>query len=111
MKTAAIAFAAVGLLAAGAAQASEHVTDVDYMRAARCKGIAAGLGADASGLDAFLKVQSRSRVPYVIDRGQDEMNRGKREAAKADLKDRISAELAGPCMAYTGQAKDMAGSH
>jgi len=110
MKTSAIALAAVGLLAAGAASASDRVSDVDYMRAARCKGLATGLGSDTSGLDAFLKAQARSRAPYVLDHGQEEMDRAKRQAARAELKDRTSAELAGPCTAYTGQAKDMAAS-
>lgn len=110
MKIAAIALAAVGLLAAGAAAAADRVSDVDYMKAARCKGIAAGLGSDSAGLDAFLKEQGRSRVSYVLDRGQEEMSRGKREAAKTELKDRTGAELSGPCSAYIGQSKTMAGA-
>ena len=108
MKTAAMTFAAVALLAAGAASASERVSDLDYMKAARCKGIAASLGSDTAALDAFLKEQSRSRVSYVIGRGEEEMTRGKRDAAKTDLKARTGAELSGPCSAYMGQAKTMA---
>ena len=108
MKTAAIALAAVGLLAAGAASASERVSDLDYMKASRCKGIATALGSDSAGLDAFLKAQSRSRLSYVIERGDAELARGKRDASKAELKDRTGAELSGPCMAYVGEGKDMA---
>jgi hypothetical protein len=108
MKTAAIVLAAMSLLGAGAATAAERVTDLDYMKAARCKGIATSLGSDTTALDAFLKVQSRSRIAYVIERGEQEMNRGKRDAAKSDLKDRTGAELSGPCMAYAGPGKDMA---
>lgn len=108
MKTAAIAFAAVGLLAAGAASASERVSDVDYMRAARCKGIATSLGSDTTSLEAFLKEQGLSRISYVLDRGQVEMSRGMRQAAKAGSRDRASAELSGPCRAYMGQSKTMA---
>ena len=110
MKTAAIALAAVGLLAAGAAQASDRVSDLDYMKASRCKGLATGLGADSTSLDAFLKAQSRSRSMIVVERGENEMTRGKREASKADLKDRLSAELSGPCLAYSGPGKDLAAS-
>jgi hypothetical protein len=110
MKTAAIALAAVGLLAAGAASASDRVTDLDYMKAARCKGLATGLGADSAGIDAFLKEQGRSRSPIVLDRGSDEMTRGKRDASKSDSKDRVSAELSGPCMAYSGSSKGVASS-
>ena len=105
MKTAAIALVAVGLLTAGAASASDRVSDLDYMKASRCKGLATGLGADSAGLDAFLKEQGRSRSQIVVDRGEDEMTRGKREASKSDSKDRVSAELTGPCMAYAGPSK------
>ena len=110
MKTAAIALVAVGLLTAGAASASDRVSDLDYMKASRCKGLATGLGADSAGLDAFLKEQSRSRSQIVVDRGEDELTRGKREASKADSKDRVSAELTGPCMAYSGSSKGLASS-
>jgi hypothetical protein len=110
MKSAAIALAAVGLLAAGSASAADRVSDLDYMKASRCKGLATGLGADSTGLDAFLKAQSRSRSVIAIERGENEMTRGKREASKADFKDRLSAELSGPCLAYSGSAKDVAAS-
>ena len=110
MKTAAIALVAVGLLTAGAASASDRVSDLDYMKASRCKGLATGLGADSAGLDAFLKEQGRSRSQIVVDRGEDEMTRGKREASKSDAKDRVSAELTGPCMAYAGSSKGIASS-
>ena len=110
MKTAAIALAAMGLFAAGAASASDRVSDLDYMKASRCKGLATGLGADSAGLDAFLKEQSRSRSQIIVDRGEDEMTRGKRDASKSDAKDRVNAELTGPCMAYSGSAKGGASS-
>ena len=110
MKTAAIALVAAGLLAAGTAAASDRVSDLDYLKASRCKGLATGLGSDTSGLDAFLKQQSPSRSVIVVERGDSEMTRGKREASRADAKDRLSAELSGPCLAYAGSAKDMASS-
>ena len=110
MKTAAIALAAVALLAAGAAAASERVTDLDYLKASRCKGLATGLGSDTAGFDAFLKEQGRSRSTMVIDRADTELTRGKREASRGDAKARLSAEVAGPCVAYTGSSKDMASS-
>ena len=61
MKVAAIALVALGLTA-GAATAAERVTDLDYMKASRCKGIAEGMGqADTASLDAFLKEQKKGR--------------------------------------------------
>ena len=110
MKTAVMALAAAGLFAAGAASASDRVSDVDYMKASRCKGIATGLGADSAGLDAFLKEQSASRSSIIVDRGAEEMARGKKEAKRSESKDRVNAELSGPCLAYSGSAKGGASS-
>jgi hypothetical protein len=109
MKRAAIAFVILGLAVAGSAAASSQVTDVDYLKANRCKGIAAGMGADTAGFDAFIKAEGRSRMDYVLQRGEEEASRGKREAADANAKDRLTAELSGGCTAYMGGAKAVAG--
>ena len=101
----AIAIAALSLSAAGVAAASERVTDVDYLKASRCRGIAAGMGADTASLDAFLKAESRTRVDLILRRGEDEAARAKRETRDANLKDRLSGELSGACTAYMGVGK------
>jgi hypothetical protein len=109
MKTAAVLLAALGLAVAGAAVASDHLTDVDYLKANRCRGLAEGLGVgDTANLDAMIKAEGRSRVETIYDRGQEELARGKRDASKSDLKERVSAELNGPCMTYLGGAKNTA---
>jgi len=108
MKVAAIALVALGLTA-GAATAAERVTDLDYMKASRCKGLAEGVGqADTAGLDAFLKEQKKGRQSFVLERAGAEHDRAKREARSEDRRERLAAELAGACMAYMGPAKDMA---
>lgn len=109
MKTAAIAFAALSLAtaAAGAAAASDHMNDMDYLRANRCRGLAAGLNVgDVASLDAKLKVEARTRSEPILLRGQDELTRARRDAERASYKERLTAELNGPCMAYLGGAKD-----
>jgi hypothetical protein len=109
MKVAAIALATISLAVAGSAAAASRATDVDYLRANRCKGLAAGLGStDVSGIDAFLKVEGRSRAAYIEQRGEEEMKRAKRETSDANRKDRLVAELNGPCMAYVGPSKGIA---
>lgn len=109
MKFAAVMLVAAGLAAAGSASASAIHTDVDYLKASRCKGIAQGLGAaDTGNLDGALKSESRYRDPVILNRGEDEMNRAKRQAADANLKDKLTAELAGACTAYMGPNKDLA---
>jgi hypothetical protein len=109
MKAAAIALATLGLAMAGAAVASERFTDLDYLKANRCKGLATSLGTgDTASLDAVIKAEGRTRADAVLLRAQEEFTRGKRDAAKTDLKDRVSAELNGPCVAYMGGSKDTA---
>jgi len=101
MKLAAIGLTVLSLAVAGSASAASRVSDVDYLRANRCKGLAVALGSsDTAGLDAFLKAEGRWREPIVLSRGDYEMHRAQREAKDANLKDKLSAELAGPCTAY-----------
>ncbi|HSV02728.1 MAG TPA: hypothetical protein VLI41_05935 [Phenylobacterium sp.] len=101
MKVAAIALTVVSFAIAGTAAASSRVTDLDYLKANRCKGLAVGMGsADTTGLDAFIKAEGRSRDPIILSRAEEELHRAQRQAKDANLKDKLSAELAGPCMAY-----------
>ena len=103
MKTAALLLTVLGLAVAGSAMASGHLTDVDYLKANRCRGLAAGLGAgDVASLDALIKTEGRSRVETIYQRGQEEQNRAKREAAGIDGKERLTAELNSGCVAYMG---------
>ena len=110
MKTAVVLLVTFGLLGAGAASASDKISDLDYLKASRCKAIATGLGSgDTAALDAMLKTQGRSRSDAVLQRASEEMDRAKHETAQTDRKDRLSAELAGPCVAYMSGGKEMAG--
>jgi hypothetical protein len=105
MKTTLIAFAALGLAVAGSAAASGHVTDVDYLKASRCKGLATVTGADTAGLDAFIKSERGARQSVVLRMADEQVERGKHDAGNANLKDKVTAELAGACAAYSGPAK------
>jgi hypothetical protein len=112
MRFAAVLLVTLATATAGAAYASSKVTDVDYLRANRCKGLAEGLGgADTASVDAMIKAEGRSRSDAVVQRASEELSRGKREAGHADLKERLTAELNGPCMAYLSGGKEMAGGH
>jgi hypothetical protein len=103
MKPAAILLAALSLAAAGVATASDRLSDMDYLKANRCLGIAAGLNApDTASLNALLKVQGRTRSEPILLRGQDELGRAKRDAERTSYKEQLTAELNGPCMAYMG---------
>jgi len=101
MKVAAIALTVVSVAIAGTAVASNRVSDLDYLKANRCKGLAVALGtADATGLDAFIKAEGRSRDPIILARATEERDRAQHQARDGNMKDKLSAELAGPCTAY-----------
>jgi hypothetical protein len=103
MNYAAITLAVIGLAASGAATAAERVSDLDYLRASRCKGLAAGLGvSDAQALNEFVKAQGRTRAPYVVDRADSEFDRARREARSEDRRARLTSELNVACANLIG---------
>lgn len=100
MRFAPIAMVVVGLSVAAPALAASKVTDVDYVQAARCLGIAQGLSADATALQAFVKDAGRTRLSYIQMRADEEQARGKRDAKSSARTERAAAELNGPCQTY-----------
>jgi hypothetical protein len=109
MNRLAIAITAAGLAVAGSAAAFDRVTDVDFLKASRCKGIATAVGADTTGLNAFLKSEARVRNDVILKRADDEAARGKRQAADANLKEQVAQELSSTCTAYMGAGKSVSG--
>ena len=98
-------FAASLAAAAMPAAAKDRLSDANYLKAARCQGLAhaAVLGAsDTSGIDAFVNAQSEGRDARLRNQARtiraDAQNEAKAEAKRA----RLSAELSGRCAAYTG---------
>jgi len=108
MKFAAIAVLGASLLAAGSAAAA--VSDVDYLKANRCRGLAVGLGSDAAGLEAFVKAEGRTRHPMIQQRAEEEFAKARRAGGRTDGRERLVAELSGPCSAFTPAVKDTAGA-
>lgn len=100
MKTAAVLLATVGLAVAGSAVASSRLTDVDYLQANRCRGLAESLNAgDPARLDALIKTEATTRVIEIYAEGQEERERARKDASYYDTKERLTAELNGPCTA------------
>lgn len=101
MNVAAVALASLSLTsAASVAVAANAPTDMDYLKASRCRGIAVGLGADPSAITSYLKHAAGGRSPGVMARADEEFDRARRQARGDDGKDRLRAELSGPCGAY-----------
>ena len=115
MKFAAIALVAASLTA-GTAVAAERISDVDFIRANRCKGLATSISGviDPAALNTFIKAETGARPAYVMERADNEFQRAKKEAKSEERRDRLSAELSGPCQAYldsgSGVAKQAGGS-
>ncbi|MCC7265857.1 MAG: hypothetical protein IT546_00805 [Caulobacteraceae bacterium] len=90
---------------AGAATAADRVTDVEYLKAARCAGLmkSAHLGEpDGAAVEAFLKAQRRGRAPAVLDMADKRKQDARAEAARAggDKKAHLQAEREGACRNY-----------
>jgi hypothetical protein len=103
MNAAAISLASLALAGALSATAvaapAPFASDVDYLRASRCRGIAEGVGADGAALAAYLKGQESGRAAYIVQRGEDERVHAKRQA-KGFAKAQLEAELSGACQAF-----------
>ena len=110
MKFAVIALVAATLAAGSASAASSKVTDVEYLKANRCKGLATTITGvvDTASLDSFIKSEGAGRQAYVVDRGANEFARARKEAKSQDRKERLTAELTGPCQAYLSGASSVA---
>ena len=106
----AIALTAAALFAAGAASASERISDAQYLKASRCKGLATSLTGivDAGQIDAYLKSAKGARSPILMDRADAEFDRAKREARAGGAKERLTAELTSTCSAYLGDPASVA---
>ena len=100
MKFAAFALIAA-TLAAGSASATESMTDLQYIKVNRCKGLATTLSTavDPAAIEAFIKADRGTRMPYVQERASNEFQRARREARSEDRRARLTAELNGPCQA------------
>ena len=63
---------------------------------------------DPATLDGFIKAERGSRAAYISERANEEFTKARKEGRSADRKERLTAELAGPCQAYLGGSSAMA---
>lgn len=93
---------------AGAAQAAE-VSNLKFLQAARCRGLAAsqGLGKlDTAGVDAFLKQEAVSRDLPIRVSANNKITSAEKEGDKADSakKEKLLAERSSVCSAWLSGA-------
>jgi len=90
---------------ASAAQAAPAVTDIQYLQAARCRGLAASeaLGKlDTTALDSFLRSEGQSRDLPVRAAATNRIGSALAQAEKAtgEKKAKLLAERDGVCAAW-----------
>ncbi|MFI4974879.1 MAG: hypothetical protein ACHP84_10105 [Caulobacterales bacterium] len=102
--TKSLLFAAVlSATAAGVAFAApSRLTDVEFLQANRCLGLMSSksLGeADVAAVKALVGDQSRGRIGYILDRGDQMREDAARQAGRAgpDLRAHLIAERDGVC--------------
>jgi len=94
-----IAAAAVSGLTATAAFAQTRLSDMQYVKLARCSGLA---GEDSARFDALLKANKQGRDSYIADKAASARTTAAREARTAGEggKASIAAELNGACAKF-----------
>ena len=99
------ALATLGVTAASAQP--KPLSDVAYLQAARCAGLASSksLGAnDGKAMTAWVQSESMRRPAFIVDKGDELQLQAKHEADRADdmAKPRLQAELSGLCASLKG---------
>ena len=102
-----LSMVAAAMATSVSAQASStYLTDSRYIGAARCAGLAKGLGSDATGFDKVVSDQEGARSNYIVDTAQQAREDAERAAKTAgpDRKAQLAAERDNSCKAYLGQS-------
>jgi len=87
------------------AQPNVRLSDVEYMQAARCAGIASvDSSIDTSSVTALRKAQGAGRMAFVADKADEMRSDAARSARRANgyAKERLNAELGGACKRFLG---------
>ena len=96
---------AAGAAAISPVQAAEtpQLSDVAYLQAAHCAGLAEGAKRDTRHVDAMLKTEEANRFGWIYDKAQDMRADGARQARRASGlgRQQVDNEL-NTCAAYLG---------
>lgn len=87
---------------AASAQPAERLSDAQFVKAARCKGLAKAEGIDTKAVDAVIKANKRGRADWIVDKALDAQDSAQAEASRADAtrKAELIAERNGACQAF-----------
>ena len=97
-----LAACAAVVATAASAQNPARLTDVAYIAAARCEGLAQGAKVDTAAIKSLLVNQDGGRNQYILDRADEVRSDAKRQASHAQgyTLQSINAELSGACQTY-----------
>jgi len=96
------AVAAVAFATAASAESPNRLTDVAFIAASRCEGLAQGAKVDAAAFKSALVHQDDDRPQAILDKAEDVREDAKRVAGQAQGPDlqSVNNELSGACQAY-----------
>jgi len=103
MRALSLAIATVATLASATfAFAADRVSDGEYLKAARCTGLAQGADQGAQNFEAFLQAQAKGRQSAVSERADKIRDKARHAARIANdtQKGVFTEELSGACAAY-----------
>jgi hypothetical protein len=86
----------------GVAFAADSMSDVAFIAASRCEGLAQGAKIDTAALKKMLVNEEGVRSQYVLDKANEVRDDAKRQASHAEgyQMQAVNDELHGPCSAY-----------
>ena len=95
---------ATALLVTSSALAADQATDMDFLKANRCRGLAGILAPNTTDLDAWLKSQGKYRTSSVLAQAANQQDAARRQAKTTNPERlaRLTTELNGPCQLYKG---------
>ena len=97
-------FAAASLASftAANAQSPDRLSDVAYIAAARCAGLAEGAKVDTKAIKSLLVNQDNDRPSYILEKADEVRSDARRQAGHAQGYNlqTVNAELSGACQPY-----------
>jgi len=96
-----LAISIIAVLAAGAAQASERLSNEDYTKLGRCAGLAVAAGQDAHPYQSRLQSERSNRLGEALLGAQNARRNAQKEfrSANAETRERLNQELSETCAA------------
>ena len=102
-----LAATAAALAASAASAQPQHLSDVAYIEAGRCVGIATSktiAAPDAKSMIAWFNAERRGREEFIVEKADDALRDAKTQADRANpfVKSQLEAELGGACATLKG---------